>query len=89
MTFAIVDAPQSKQRHITIYKPIAGWKAIEYWWNPGEPVSGNELPEDDNGFWEPWDTSKFAFDTAKEAWAYALQWAMAKDLPLINLDPTH
>ncbi len=33
-----------KANFITVYKPIAGWKAIEYWWNP-------------EGFWEPWQTS--------------------------------
>lgn len=56
------------KRFITVYFPIAGWKAIQYWWNP-------------EGFWEPWQTSDFAYNTEDEAEVYAKSWAEAEDLP--------
>lgn len=51
---------------IDIYEPIAGWKAI-HWVN-------------ENGFWEPEETSPVAFATAKEAYAWAQDWAESEDI---------
>ena len=54
---------------ITTYRPISGWKAIMYWWN-----------DSDNGFWEPWETSPYAFNTQEEANEYAKWWADIEDM---------
>lgn len=59
--------PNEKKAYVTVYKPIAGWKAIHIWWNP-------------EGFWEPYETSQMAFDTREEAEAYAKDWATAESL---------
>ncbi len=58
---------KDKENFITVYKPIAGWKAIEYWRNP-------------EGFWEPWQTGALAFATREEAEADAKDWAEAEGL---------
>lgn len=62
----------SKEPFISVYEPVAGWKAIKYWWNdedfPGE------------GFWEPWATSDYAYDTEAEAEAVAKKWAKDEGL---------
>lgn len=55
---------------ISVYQPIAGWKAIEYWWNP-----------DMGGFWEPWQTGFSAWATKDEAVIDAKVWAEAEELP--------
>ena len=48
--------------YITVYLPIAGWKAVMYWWNP-------------EGFWEPWETSSFAFVSEQAAEDFGREWA--------------
>lgn len=58
---------------ITIYKPIAGWKAVQYWLND------KDSPGD--GFWEPWQTGSFAFATKAEAEEDAKSWAEAEEIP--------
>lgn len=55
---------------ITTYKPIAGWKAVQYWWNPKH-----------SGFWEPWETSYFAYATKEEAEEDAKHWAEEIEVP--------
>lgn len=60
---------------IDIYLPIAGHKAIQYWWNNEDKTLG--------GFWEPWETDICAFRTEKEAYASAKAWAEADNLPYI------
>lgn len=55
---------------ITVYKPIAGWKAVQYWWNPHH-----------GGFWEPWQTGDWAFDTKEKAILDAKFWAEFEDIP--------
>lgn len=62
-----------KTGYISVYKPIAGWKAIQYWWNP-----------DMEGFWEPWQTGSFAFATKEEAIEDAKFWAMCDDIPFYD-----
>lgn len=57
---------------ITVYKPIAGWKAVMYWWND-EDFPGH-------GFWEPWNTSPFAFATEAEAETFGRTWAEAEGI---------
>jgi len=50
--------------YVSIYKSIAGWKAVMYWWNP-------EL----GGFWEPWNTGIGYYETAEQAKLEAKNWA--------------
>ena len=57
----------STRPYVTVYKPVAGWKAILVWWNP-------------EGFWEPWDTSYFAYGTKAEAMVYARDWAQQEGI---------
>ena len=57
-----------KKPYITVYKPIAGWKSICLWWNEEE------------GFWEPWNTGDYAYRTKAEAERDAKQWAEAEEL---------
>jgi len=52
---------------ITVYKPIAGWKA-------------QLLVVNDDGFFEPWNTSYFAYPTKEEAIAYGKEWAEAEGI---------
>lgn len=73
MTFLILSAsPEHTEckSFVTVYKPIAGWKAVQYWWNP-----------DMGGFWEPWQTGSFAYATKEEAVEDALCWAEAEEIP--------
>lgn len=57
---------------VSIYKPIAGWKAIHMWWNP-------EM----GGFWEPYETSPFAFNTEQKAYEFSQQWAEELEIPYV------
>jgi hypothetical protein len=58
---------EDKSTFITVYKPIAGWKAVMMSWN-------------EDGFWEPWQTGMFAFKTKAEAEVDAQMWAEAEEL---------
>jgi hypothetical protein len=74
MSFIVLTkspTPADCASFITVYKPIAGWKAVQYWWNP-----------DLGGFWEPWQTGFCAFATKEEAVEDATFWAEAEELPL-------
>lgn len=62
--------------HITVYKPIAGWKAIHYWFNKEEPGLGT--------FVEPYQTGMFAFATEDEAIRDAKRWAEADGLFFVH-----
>lgn len=62
-----------KSAFITVYKPVAGWKAVMYWWNP-------------EGFWEPWDTSPFAFPNEEGAIAWGKAWAEDEGVPFQRRD---
>ncbi len=77
MTYQIIQSNEVQNHKstgfISIYKPIAGWKAIQYWWNP-------EM----GGFWEPWQTGSFVHESSHAAWAEAQEWALAEDIPLIQ-----
>ena len=55
------------EAYITVYYPIAGWKAIMYWWNP-------------EGFWEPWETSPFAFASEESAEEFGRAWAEEENI---------
>lgn len=61
------DTGEQHEPYITVYKPIAGWKAIMYWWNP-------------EGFWEPWDTSPFAFASEESAEKFGREWAKVEEI---------
>lgn len=74
MAFQIIsqaEIPNHKATgFILVYKPIAGWKAFKYWWNP-----------DMGGFWEPYQTSDFAFTTEARARQEAIKWAKSENIP--------
>lgn len=59
--------------YISVYKPIAGWKAIQYCWN-----------HEYGGFWEPYQTSDFAYATKEQAISNAKAWAKEIDLPFVE-----
>jgi len=63
--------PEDHTDYISVYKPVAGWKAIQMWWNTSE----DHIPQ---GFWEPWTTSPFAFKSKAAAELYAKDWAEAE-----------
>lgn len=79
MTFKIITSSEIAQHKttgfITVYKPIAGWKAIQYWWNPDE--------EGMEPFWEPWQTGICAWATKEEAELDAKLWAEAEEIPYL------
>ena len=64
---------KANEPFITTYLPIAGWKAIHYWWNP-------------EGFWEPWQTSDFAYKTEDEAEKYGKFWAKEEGVRFVPRD---
>ena len=66
---------RKKEPFVTTYLPVAGWKAVYYWWNP-----------DQGGFWEPWQTSDFAFATEDEAEAYGKGWAESEEISYVPRD---
>jgi hypothetical protein len=73
MSFIVLTkfpTPAEHKSFITVYNPIVGWKAVQYWWNP-----------DLGGFWEPWQTGFCAFNTEQSAIDDALFWAEMEDLP--------
>lgn len=59
--------------YISVYKPIAGWKAIQYCWN-----------HEYGGFWEPYQTSDFAYATKEQAISNAKAWAKEIDIPFVE-----
>jgi len=76
MSFTIIFSITEETKStgfITVYKPIAGWKAIQYWWND------KDSPGD--GFWEPWQTGDFAYHTKEEAIEDAKLWAESEAIP--------
>lgn len=79
MTFKIIQTLSESEKetgYITVYKPIAGWKAIQYWWND------KDVPGD--GFWEPWQTGSWSYATKEEAIEDAKGWAKAEELPYLE-----
>jgi hypothetical protein len=61
------------RRFVTIYEPVGGWNAVEYWWNP-------------EGFWEPWQTGcgpYYGTNAKRTAISNAIAWAEAEELPLL------
>jgi len=61
----------AKKAFITVYKPMAGYKAVHYWWN-----------EELGGFHEPWNTGYFGYPDVTGAIEEAITWAGAEELPL-------
>tara|TARA_R110001599_G_scaffold342409_2_gene564152 strand:+ start:10609 stop:10836 length:228 start_codon:yes stop_codon:yes gene_type:complete len=61
--------PVTSRFYITVYNPIAGWKAV--------------LMEETDGFCEPWQTDSFAYHTKEEAISAAHAWAAAEGLEVI------
>ena len=72
MLIVLASPPDHKQipSFITVYRPVAGWKSVQYWWNLEE-----------GGFWEPWQTAAYAFNTEEQAIADGLIWAEAEGIP--------
>lgn len=58
---------------ITVYLPIAGWKAVMLYWNP-------------EGFWEPWETTPIAFPTREAAVAWGKDWAEEEGIEFCDPD---
>jgi hypothetical protein len=74
--FQIVNkVPEGCKRFISVYQPIAGWKAVEYWWNSDMADIG--------GFWEPWETGFCSYASRDEAIVEATMWAKSENLPLV------
>jgi hypothetical protein len=64
---------------ISVYKPIAGYKAIMYWLNDEcEEINGTPMPK----FWEPWNTGVSGYTTREAAIAEAAIWAESEELAL-------
>ena len=61
----------SKEAFVSVYKPIAGWKAVMYTW------------EDEMDCHTPWETGFFAYATKAEAIEYALSWAESEELAYV------
>ena len=59
-----------KKPYVTVYKPIAGWKAVLLAW------------DEECEMMAPWSTSPFAFGTREEAVRYAQSWAEAEEIEL-------
>lgn len=78
MTFRIIQTLSESEKntgYITVYKPIAGWKAIQMWWNKDDP---------NFQFWEPWQTNSWAYATKEEAIEDAKGWAEAEEIPYLE-----
>jgi hypothetical protein len=71
-----MNIPADCTAYVTVYCPIAGWKAVLMWLNNEEPDLGP--------FWEPWNTGFFAFATREEAVIDAKAWADAEGIPFID-----
>jgi hypothetical protein len=67
---------ESKDNFISVYMPIAGWKAIEYYWDT-----------EYGGYWAPEQTGSFAYFTKAEAIQEARQWAKDAGLEYRDTDP--
>lgn len=63
------------QRFMTAYQSIAGWNAVEMWWNP-----------EHGGFWEPYDVRRVQSEDSAPALVAAKQWAAESGKPFIGLD---
>jgi hypothetical protein len=61
--------------YIDIYLPIAGHKAIEYGRDP-----------DCNNWYVPWETGMRGWETRKQAYAEAIDWAYSNELPIRHHD---
>lgn len=62
---------EDKSDFITVYNPIAGWKAVHYTWN-------------DEGFWEPYQTGYLAFVNKEDAIKNAKAWAEAEGVRYVD-----
>lgn len=69
----------NKERHITIYRSVSGWKAIHYWWNDEESPGSKT-----RGFWEPWETGSFGFKDKEKAIDDAKAMAQIEGLPYVD-----
>lgn len=57
---------------VTIYLPVAGWKAVMY------------CRDEEMEMHEPWSTSDFAWSTPQEAESYAMEWAEAEEVEYVS-----
>jgi predicted component of type VI protein secretion system len=62
--------PKVHPRYVTVTHGMAGYFAVQMWWNP-----------DLDGFWEPWNTGFGRWRQSSEAAKEAIAWAEADDLP--------
>ena len=61
---------EDRSPFITVYMPMAGWKAVMYTF--------------EEGYWAPWCTSDFAFKTKAQAEAYAKRWAEDEEVRYVE-----
>jgi len=59
---------EDKRPYISVYKPMAGWKALLVSWYAGEDM------------WDVTMTSPVAFKTKKEAIEYGKEWAESEGI---------
>lgn len=67
---------EDKSNFITVYRPIAGWKAIMLCWN-------DEDKDPSMHFWEPCCTGMCGYATKEEAVAEAKDWAAAEEVRFV------
>lgn len=67
------EVHEAKCAFVTVYQPIAGFKAVQYWWNA----------EEFGGFHEPWQTGFCAYGERARAVDDAISWARAEELPVV------
>ena len=68
-TYAEVE--KTKESFIDVYKPIAGWKARQMFW-------------DKEGFWDCWQTGFWGHETKEQAQEEAKDWAEAEGIAFIE-----
>ena len=67
--------PPDPNFYISVYKPIAGWKAIMYGRDP-----------DCGGMFVPWETSQLAYSSKTDAELCAKSWAKCEDIDYVKSD---
>lgn len=71
------NARDRHERHISVTGPaLSGYFAVMYWWHPGK--------NDNEGFWEPWETGIGRYATKEEAIAEAKEWAEIEGMEFIE-----
>ena len=62
----------SKEPFVTVYRALYGYKSVLMVWTEDEELEG--------GYWEPWNTGYFQYETVAEAAVEARQWAESEEV---------